>query len=93
MSYRVLDPTSESAPPGGSIAPRLRSLEGKTVGFISNGKEGTKGFFSHLERMLVDEFRVARVVFAQKSNFSAPAEASIIADAGSWDLAVTGIGD
>ena len=46
MTFRVLDPTPEKAPPAGQLAPRLATLEGKTVGFISNGKEGTKGFFA-----------------------------------------------
>ena len=52
MTLRVLDPTNETAPPLGEPAPRLDTLAGKTVGFISNGKEGTKGFFAHLERIL-----------------------------------------
>ena len=61
MTLQVLDPTNE---------PRRRSaawhrarcrLRGKTVGFISNGKEGTKGFFAHLDRMLREEFGVADV--------------------------------
>ena len=43
MTFRVLDPTPEKAPPAGHLAPRLATLEGKTIGFISNGKEGTKG--------------------------------------------------
>ena len=57
MTFRVLDPTPEKAPPLGQLAPRLDTLEGKTVGFISNGKEGTKGFFAHLDRMLREELR------------------------------------
>jgi len=74
MTLRVLDPTNETAPPLGEPAPRLDTLAGKTVGFISNGKEGTKGFFAHLERILRDEFAVADVVTRVKSNFSAPAD-------------------
>ena len=93
MSYLVLDPSSEVAPPIIALAPRLATLAGKTVGFISNGKEGTQGFFTHLERALYDEFQVAQVIYRQKSNYSAPAEAAIITEAGAWDLAITGIGD
>ncbi len=61
MALQVLDPTNETTPPLGHLAPRLASLAGKTVGFISNGKEGTQGFFAHLDRMLRDEFGVADV--------------------------------
>ena len=52
MSYTVLDPTAEQAPPEIRPAPRPATLAGLTVGFISNGKEGTKGFFGHLDTAL-----------------------------------------
>ena len=73
MTFRVLDPTAEKAPPAGRLAPRLDTLEGKTIGFISNGKEGTKGFFRHLDQMLREDYGVAKVVSRTKSNYSAPA--------------------
>jgi hypothetical protein len=93
MTLRVLDPTNETAPPLGQPAPRLGSLAGKTVGFISNGKEGTKGFFAHFDRMLRDEFGVTDVVLRTKSNFSAPADAYIVDEIARWHAVVTGIGD
>ena len=93
MVIQVLDPTNETAPPLGRTAERLASLAGKTVGFISNGKEGTKGFFAHLDRMLRDEFGVADVIWRTKSNYSAPAGAAIVADIAGWDVAISGIGD
>jgi hypothetical protein len=93
MTLQVLDPTNETAPPLGRPAPRLDTLAGKTVGFISNGKEGTKGFFAHLERILRDEFAVRQIVIQVKSNFSAPADPHIVAEIGNWDAVVTGIGD
>ena len=93
MVLQVLDPTNETAPPLGKLAPRLTSLAGKTVGFISNGKEGTKGFFAHLDRMLREEFGVADVVLRVKSNFSAPADRDIVDEIARWHAVVTGIGD
>jgi len=36
---------------------------------------------------------VADVVTRVKSNFSAPADPHIVAEIGSWDAVVTGIGD
>jgi hypothetical protein len=62
MIVRVLDPTHELKAAGVKSAARLSSLEGKTVGFISNGKEGTKSYFAQLERMLREDFGVADVV-------------------------------
>jgi len=93
MALQVLDPTNETAPPLGERAPRLTSLAGKTVGFISNGKEGTKGFFAHLDRMLRNEFGVADVVMRVKSNYSAPADPDIVDEIARWHAVVTGIGD
>jgi hypothetical protein len=93
MTFRVLDPTAEKAPPVGKPAPRLDTLKGKTVGFISNGKEGTKGFFAHLERLLREEYGVATVVSRTKSNYSAPADPHIVAEIKTWDAVISGIGD
>jgi hypothetical protein len=90
---RVLDPTNETKIAGVQAAPRPASLAGKTVGFISNGKEGTKGYFAHLERMLREELGVANVVWRTKSNFSAPADQYIVDEIREWHAAVTGVGD
>jgi hypothetical protein len=93
MTLRVLDPTNEMKAAGGQLAERLTSLQGKTVGFISNGKEGTKGYFTHLERMLREELGVADVVWRTKSNYSAPADVYIVDELKRWQAVVTGVGD
>jgi hypothetical protein len=93
MTIQVLDPTNETMPPLGAKAPRLTSLAGKTIGFISNGKEGTQGFFAHLDRMLREEFGVADVIRRVKSNYSAPADPDIVDEIRRWQAVVTGIGD
>jgi len=90
---RVLDPTNEMKAAGAEPAPRPSSLAGKTVGIISNGKEGTKGYFAHLDRLLREEFGVADVVWRTKSNYSAPADAHIVDEIKKWHAAVTGVGD
>jgi len=93
MILRVFDPTNEIKAAGGQPAERLASLRGKTVGFISNGKEGTKGYFARLERMLRAEFGVADVIWRTKSNYSAPADAVIVDEIKKWHAVVTGVGD
>jgi hypothetical protein len=93
MGLQVLDPTNEVIPPVGQPAPRLTALTGKTIGLISNGKEGSKGFFAHLDRMLRAEFGVASVVTRVKSNYSAPADPQIAAEIAGWDAVISGIGD
>ena len=91
--FRVLDPTAEKTAPLGQLAPRLDTLRGKTVGFISNGKEGTKGFFTHLEKMLREQHGVKEVILRTKSNYSAAADKHIVDEIKHWDAAVSGIGD
>ena len=90
---RVLDPTNEMKAAGLAAALRPASLAGKTVGFISNGKEGTKGYFAHLDRMLREELGVANVEWRTKSNFSAPADRHIVDEIARWQAVVTGVGD
>jgi len=89
----VLDPTNETKTAGGQPATRPTTLQGKTVGFISNGKEGTKGYFVELERQFRDVFAVADIVWRTKSNFSAPANASIVDEIKTWQAVVAGVGD
>jgi hypothetical protein len=93
MTFRVLDPTLEKTAPLGRPAPRLGTLQGKTIGFISNGKEGTKGFFRHLDEMLRRQHGVRDVVLRTKSNYSAPADPHIVDEIERWDAVVTGLGD
>ena len=90
---RVLDPTNELKAAGGKPAARPASLKGKTVGFISNGKEGTKAYFAHLERMLREELGVGKIVWRTKSNYSAPADADIVDEIKQWQAVVAGVGD
>jgi hypothetical protein len=93
MILRVFDPTNEMKLADIQPAVRLSSLKGKIVGFISNGKEGTKGYFTQLDRMLREDLGVADVVWRTKSNYSAPADAHIIDEVKEWQAVVTGVGD
>ena len=93
MTFEVLDPTNEKLASGAGLAPRLASFAGKTIGIVNNGKEGTKGYFDHLERLLRDELGVGQVVWRTKANYSAPAEAAIVREMAGWDAVVAGVGD
>jgi hypothetical protein len=93
MSIEFLDPSNETEPTAFAPAGRLASLRGTTVGLLSNGKEGTRGFFDALEQTLLDEHGVGEVIRVTKGNYSAPAEAEIMQQARSWDALIAGIGD
>lgn len=90
---QVLDPSHEATAAGVTLATRLDTLRDCTVAFISNGKEGTRPFFSHLERLLREEHGVADVQLLVKSNYSAPADPHIVADLPRFDVAFSGLGD
>ncbi len=93
MALRFLNPSHEAVAQAFARAPRPASLAGATVGFVSNGKEGTKGFFAHLEALLREHLGVAEVRWRTKGNYSAPAEVEILDEAALWDFAITGLGD
>jgi hypothetical protein len=90
---RILDPTNEQKSAGVRRAPRRASLEGLTVGIITNAKEGTKGYFTHLDRLLRDEMGVADVIWREKSNYSAPCDAHIVEEITNWHAVFAGVGD
>jgi hypothetical protein len=90
---RILDPTNEMKTAGVQLAARLPSLAGMTVGIITNAKEGTKGYFTHLDRLLRQEMGVADVVWREKSNYSAPCDAHIVKEITNWHAVFAGVGD
>lgn len=89
----VLIPAFDEEPAALTLAPRPAVLQGATVGIISNGKAGTRAFFDHLERTVRERWGVADVVRRTKSNYSAPAEAHLIAEAAQWAVMFAGVGD
>lgn len=93
MTIEVLNPTYDEAAAAFAPAPRLDSLDGCTVGIISNGKHGTVPFFDALEEELTQRHGVARVVRVVKPNYSAPAGDDLMTQARHWHALVAGIGD
>ncbi len=89
----ILEPTHETEPIGGEAPARLESMKGCTVGVVSNGKEGTKAFFAHMEDILRTDYGVANVVQRVKLNYSAPAEHELMQEAMGWDAVLSGVGD
>jgi hypothetical protein len=93
MSLQVLDPTFDGEGAVFTAATRLSSLQGKTVGLVSNGKRGSEPFFHAIAQQLKDKHGVAEVVIRKKGNYSAPMEPHILAESAGWDAAFTGVGD
>ena len=97
MSLEILDPTyddgASAATAEFAYAERLPTLEGATIGIISNGKQGTRPFFAAMEHEFRTRFGVAEVVQVTKPNYSAPAGDEIMDRARKWTALVAGIGD
>ena len=87
------DPTNEIKAAGGRPAARSATLKGKTVGFISNGKEGTKGYFAASNGMLRESFWCRRCRLADQIEFQRPRGRIIVDEIKAWQAVVTGVGD
>jgi len=95
MTFEVLNPSYDdgAATADFALAERLPTLQGATVGIVSNGKQGTGRFFDALAAELIERHGVAEVVREVKSNYSAPADADILDRAKQWNALISGIGD
>jgi len=93
MTIEVLNPTYNEANEQFETAPRLSSLQGITVGIVSNGKQGTGRFFEAFGTRLKDTHGVGSVELVVKPNYSAPAGDEIMDAAQRWNALVAGIGD
>jgi len=65
-TIEVLNPTGRAARMDLAIAPRVNDLNGKTLGFIDNGKSNFDIFLSRVEELLSQKFRFADVIYAKK---------------------------
>ena len=93
MNIEILDPTYEGDSREFRYAKGLQKIRGATVGILSNGKKGTRPFFDALEKLLLEEQGVSKVVRRTKSNYSAPAETQIMNEVRTWDAMFSGVGD
>ena len=93
MTIEVLDPTHGEQTAEFALAERLQTLEGAIVGIVSNGKQGTRRFFTALATELIDTYGVAEVERVTKANYSAPADPDTLDKAKRWNALVAGIGD
>jgi hypothetical protein len=67
----LLDPTSERVPAERIRAPRLESIEGRTIGLLDIAKARGDVFLDQLESRLVE--RGAKVLRFKKPTFTKPA--------------------
>ncbi len=78
MSTVLVSPLDETARPARTPAQRLASLDGATVGLLDISKPGGGVFLDRLERRLIDDHGVKRVVRDAKPTFAKPAPEDVI---------------
>ena len=93
MAIIVLDPTVATAQAGVPLAPALRSLAGKRIGLLDNGKVNVDRFLDHVEDIVRTRHGVADVVRRRKPNMSAPAPDAVLAELAACDAVVSAVGD
>jgi hypothetical protein len=93
--FLVLSPQPEFFPRGGTLAPRLETLRGKTIAFLDNNKlQPTNRYFTLLGRLLQEREGAKTIIQAQKPFFTRPARDEIIKPLISQaDAVITGLGE
>ena len=91
----ILDPTGGTdAAADTSLAPRLGTLRGKTLGLLDNGKPNGAALLTEFGRVLQERYGVKDVLMFTKPYFGTPVEPTqtqrIFEEC---DFAITAIGD
>ena len=90
----LLDPQDLGGISAKYLASRLDTLNGKTVGLLNIGKNGSDTFLDRVEELLCKEFDVADVVHINKPTFTRPAPEELIVNlANQCDFVVEGLAD
>ena len=93
-TVRILDPTAEDVPQELGLSSRLPDLAGKTVGLLENRKYRADAFLQELQRVLVDDYGAAKVIYATKFTYSAACSQETIDSLTSQcDAVIHGIAD
>jgi hypothetical protein len=93
-SIQILDPCPEDAPETRGRSAALSNIAGKVIGLLENRKYHADVFLQELQRVLEQEYRVKKVVYATKFSYSAPCAAETLdALVGECDAIIHGIAD
>ena len=93
-TIQILDPRPEGVPEERGISAEVATLEGKVVGLLENRKYHADSFLLELQRVLEDEYKAKKVVYASKFTFSMPcADETIDELVEECDAVVHGIAD
>lgn len=90
----LLNPLDQGDTSTKYLAPRLDSLNGKTMGLLNIGKNGSDIFLERVEELICGEFDVEEVVHVNKPTFTRPAPDTLIIQlANRCDFVIEGLAD
>jgi hypothetical protein len=92
MTTRLYDPTAEPRAVDATLAPRLRSLTGKRIGILDNGKANAGTLMLAVARVLQDRYGAGDIVKRNKPVAGPPAP-EILDALSHCDLALVGSAD
>jgi hypothetical protein len=90
----VLHPAAEDVAEPQRLAPRLSSLQGRTVGLIDNHKRKAGIYLEELSRLLQERYGVSQVVTYRKISQSLPTAGEVLDQlAGECDAIIHAVAD
>lgn len=89
----VCDPTADENTRQDTLAPRLASLDGKTIGLLDNSKDLVDTLLNEVEGLLRKDFPTAQFRHFRKDSASSGVAAAIDSQLAQCDAVVTAIGD
>jgi hypothetical protein len=90
---RIVNPMNESFIGAARAAPRLTTLEGKTIALLDISKPGGSVFLDRLEQRLRAEHGVAQVIREMKPTFAKPAPAEVLQRIRGADAVIEALAD
>jgi hypothetical protein len=89
---RIVNPLNEAVADAAPAAPRLATLEGKTIALLDISKPGGNVFLDRLEFRLRAR-RVADVIRVMKPTFAKPAPPDVLEKMRAVDAVIEGLSD
>lgn len=93
MAMILVNPMNEIAPEAAAPAPRLLSMEGRTIALLDISKPGGNVFLDRIEVLLKERYGVANVIREMKPTFAKPAPQAVIDKIRGADAVIEGLAD
>jgi len=84
---------NDAADVKGVAAPRLNTVEGKTIALLDISKPGGSIFLDRVEHLLRSRYRVGSIIRDQKPTYTKPAPAAVLERLRSADAVIEGLAD